>query len=88
MVRLRRTERFGKSFRSLGPEQQKRAEKSLRLFADNPRHPSLHFEKLTGSAYRTIRVDLNHRIVLYEIEGDLFELVDVGSHDYVDRNFG
>ncbi len=48
----------------------------------------MHFEKLSGSPYRTIRVDRNHRIVLYELEGDLFELVDVGSHDYVDRNFG
>jgi hypothetical protein len=85
---LRYTERFQKAFHALGPEQQQRAAKSLELFEENPRHPSLHFEKLTGSVYRTIRVDRNHRIVLREADDGVFDLLDVGTHDYVYRRFG
>ena len=54
----------------------------------NPRHPGLHFEKLTNSAYRTIRVDRKKYRIVLKGDGDEFELVDVGTHQHVDRNYG
>jgi hypothetical protein len=56
---------------------------------DNPRHPGLHFEKMIGSSYRTIRVDQGRwRIVIRDLKGSTYELVDVDRHKNVDRNYG
>lgn len=88
MAGVRPTARFDKAMRHLGPTQRKRAAKSLAQFVENPRHPSLHFEKLSGSDYCTIRVERNFRIVLKDLGGDLYELLDIGSHDYVYRQYG
>jgi hypothetical protein len=52
------------------------------LFYRNPRHPSLHFEKLSGkaAAMQSIRVDRGYRVIL---EGGpmttMFHFV--GTHD-------
>lgn len=88
MVKFRNSDRFVKALRALGHEQRKRAEKSLLLMVDNPRHPSLHFEKLS-SGVRTIRVDRNFRIVLKEVagEGDTFDLLDVDTHTKVYQRY-
>ncbi len=88
MARLTLTPKFLKAFKELDERRQKRARKSMETFIERPRHPHLHFEKLKGSSYRTIRVDMNFRIVLREIGEDAFEAVDIGNHDYVDRGYG
>ncbi|CAH1672118.1 type II toxin-antitoxin system RelE/ParE family toxin [Chelatococcus asaccharovorans] len=88
MVSLRLSPKFEKAFDDLDDRLKKRADKSIELFMERPRHPSLHFEKLSGSPYRTIRVEMKFRIVLRELGPDEFELVDIGHHDYVDRAYG
>lgn len=88
-MQLRPSARFGKSFKALSSELQARARKSLKQFRANPRHPSLHFEKI-ATGYRTIRVDKNFRIVLRsvdETEG-VFDIVDIDSHDKVYAKYG
>ncbi|MDE1159188.1 MAG: hypothetical protein PW791_13145 [Neorhizobium sp.] len=55
---------------------------------ENPRHPGLHFEKLKGSAYRTIRPDRGKYRIVLRGDGTSFELVDVDRHDIVDRRYG
>ena len=54
-------------------------------FITNPRHPSLHFEKITGAARRDIykcRLDQYWRIIVKEIRrGSTYTLVCVGRHD-------
>jgi hypothetical protein len=87
MPKLTSTPRFQKAFAALGHRERTRAERSLTRFLENPRHPGLHFEKITGQ-YHTIRVDLNFRIVLRD-EGDgEFSLIDVGGHSYVYGKYG
>lgn len=88
MPTIWRTRKFDRSLQALAHDRQVRAAKSLQLFSDNPRHPSLHFEKLGGSDCRTIRVDRNHRIVLIEVSEDVYEVIDIGSHDYIYSKFG
>ncbi len=62
---------------------------ALSRFFVNPRHPSLHFEKLIGSKYRTIRVDRGRwRIVMRDLGRSNYELVDVDRHQNIDRNYG
>jgi hypothetical protein len=46
---FRRSERFKRAFRVLPAGVQKKALKAFSLFAENPRHPSLHIKKITAS---------------------------------------
>jgi hypothetical protein len=66
----------------------KRVFTALDQFAENPWHPSLNFEKVKGTAYCTIRVNRGDRIALLKTGPDGYDLIDVGSHDYVYRTFG
>ena len=85
---MRPTPRFVKALRSLGQEEQKRAAKSMKQFLENPRHPSLHFEKLRGSGLHTIRVDMNFRIALDDKGGGVYDLIDVGSREAIYARWG
>lgn len=85
-MELRPSRRFEKAYKTLSLPVGKRVRKSLKQFLTNPRHPSLHFEKLS-SGYRTIRVDLNFRIVLREAEGG-FELIDIATHTKAYADYG
>lgn len=84
-VHLTPLPKFERAYKKLTYAQKDSVDKALRRFRENPRHPSLHFEKLQGSSYRTIRADLGIRIVLSGGKDDHFDLVDVGSHDLADR---
>ncbi len=56
--------------------------KTIELFAQNPDHPSLHLEKLSGSDIWTIRADQGNRIFfLWSSQGDTAIFFHIGSHD-------
>jgi mRNA-degrading endonuclease RelE of RelBE toxin-antitoxin system len=79
--------RFKRARKKLAAAERQDVDEALRRFVENPRHPGLHFKKLKHSDYSTIRVGLGIRIVLIG-EGGVFVLVDIGNHDFVDRNYG
>lgn len=88
-MQVYRTKQFMKKYQKLTPDVRDRTDEALKQFMINPRHPSLHFEKLVGSSYRTIRVDQGRwRIVLRQTAGSEFDLVDVDRHKTVDRKYG
>lgn len=80
--------RFTRAYKALPHEAKEQVQKALRLFMENPRHPGLHFEKLKGSDYRTIRPDRGKYRIVLRGEGTMFELVDVDRHEIVDRKYG
>lgn len=87
-MKLSSTPHFDRSYKKLKPEIKVRVDEALRKFIENPRHPGLHFEKLSGGNYRTIRpVRGAFRIVLRG-ERDEFELIDVDTHKRVDSKYG
>lgn len=55
--------------------------KALKLFKENPKHPSLHLEKLGGSKLWTIRIDQRNRIFFSWIDESTVLLIDVDKHD-------
>jgi len=55
--------------------------KALKLFKENPKHPSLKLEKLKGSRVWTIRIDKGNRIFLFWIDKSTALLIDIGKHD-------
>lgn len=60
----------------------KAVKKALRLFRENPKYPSLHVEKLSGSNIWTIRVDRGNRLFfMWADEEDTAIFFFVGHHD-------
>lgn len=55
--------------------------KALKLFKENPKHPSLRLEKLGGSKIWTIRIDKGNRIFLSWIDKSTALFLDIGKHD-------
>lgn len=89
MVRLRWSRTFEKSVQKLAPRLQVASFRAVVRLTENPKHPSLNLEKLQGaSGYWSIRVNAGCRIVLLleqDDTGDVFTLVNVGSHDIYGR---
>jgi mRNA-degrading endonuclease RelE of RelBE toxin-antitoxin system len=88
MPRVRWSRTFEKSFRKLPAQIQDGAFRAVRNLLEDPSRPSLNLEKLRGTDYWSIRVNLGYRILLQresDPEGDAFRLVDVGPHDIYRR---
>lgn len=75
------TDRFRSAYKSLPEVLRKKADKAIRLLADNPRHPSLHLKKIQGTpGIWEARVDKCCRMTL-EIHPDFYLLRNIGKHD-------
>lgn len=81
------TRKFDKAMEKLGHIQFERAEKSLKFFLVNERHPSLNFEGLS-SGYYSIRIDRNFRIVMRKEGESHYLLVDACDHRKADAFYG
>jgi len=78
---VERSERFKKSYRKLPREIQERVKKTLLLFSEDPRHPSLQNKKMEGTdEIWELRVTQGYRITYEKIPGGVF-LRRVGTHD-------
>jgi mRNA-degrading endonuclease RelE of RelBE toxin-antitoxin system len=84
-MRIIRTFSFKQDYKRLSEKIRKRAENKLRLFLQNPRHPSLQTRKLqsdpTGKTWYG-RITRNYRFT-FEIEGDTYLLKNIGSHEEI-----
>jgi len=80
-----RSEHFKKSYKKLPEEMRTLVEKALRLFLNNPQHPSLHNKKMEGTeGIWEIRVTRDYRITYEKIEGGVF-LRKLGTHHILNR---
>jgi hypothetical protein len=79
-MRVRRTERFRRSY-AAAPAPIKRAfEKQIRYLAQDLRHPSLHAKKYDENLNRwQARVTRDWRFY-FRIEGDTYILLDIMKH--------
>jgi len=88
MARVRWSRTFEKSFRKLPAQIQDGSFRAVRNLLEDPARPSLNLERLRGTDYWSIRVNLGYRILLQREsgpEGDVFRLIDVGPHDIYRR---
>jgi len=84
MPTIRFSESFSRGIRKFAKNDIERTgavKKTLRLFQQNPAHPSLRTEKLSGGEIWTIRVDKGNRLFFTWGEGDTAVFFWVGSHD-------
>jgi mRNA-degrading endonuclease RelE of RelBE toxin-antitoxin system len=80
-VIIDRSERFKKAYKKLPRDIQERVKKTLLLFAENHRHPSLGNKKMEGTEnIWELRVTQGCRITYEKIPGGVF-LRRVGTHD-------
>lgn len=73
---------FGKQFKALPVNIQKKAVKSEKLFRANPFHPSLRLHKLKGKLKHlwSISLDRKYRIVFEPLEEGVVLFVSIGLH--------
>ena len=84
-MRIIRSFSFKQDYKRLPEKNQKQAENKLRLFLQNPRHPSLQTRKLQSDSTRKTwygRITHNYRFT-FEIEGDTYLLKNIGSHEEI-----
>ncbi|WP_398468017.1 hypothetical protein [Tardiphaga sp.] len=61
---------------------------AVSLFVENPKAPKLNFERvLSRSGYFSIRASHADRVLLFQIDGQHFEIAAVGNHDYIYRGY-
>ena len=82
-MRSFRTGQFKALFRALPADAQVAARKAYRLWAVDPRHPSLHFKLIRNDAW-TVRISLNYRAIGF-MRGEAIYWHWIGPHDVYDR---
>ena len=77
-----RTDSFRRDFPVLPRDVQEKTAKALRLFAENPRHPSLRIKKMLPKARGIFeaRVTRSYRMT-FQVEHDTIILRRIGTHE-------
>ena len=70
-----------KSFVKNNKRNAENIKKTLKILKENPHHPSLNLEKLSGSKIWTVRIDKSNRIFFFWVDGKTALLIDIGKHD-------
>lgn len=87
MPKIEIAERFRKSLCDLPSHIQKKVTKSIRLLAENPRHPSLRSKPIRGApGIYEASIDRSHRMTYERLPGDILRLRVVGKHDETIKN--
>ena len=85
MTRLTSGRRATKALRTMSETQFRQAAAAFEQFVADPRHPGPNFEKRRGREdFHSIRITQGDRATLrrtLDADGELFEVVLVGSHD-------
>jgi mRNA interferase RelE/StbE len=83
-VRLAQTAEFKTAYQRLTKREKKRVQVTLRLFVDNPRHPSLQAKKWDSDQWY-YRVTPSIRVFYRMLADEWCELITVGHHDIEKR---
>lgn len=84
-MRLSPTEHFRRCCLRLQAEIQDQVDGKLEVLLSNPRHPSLQAKRMKGTpGVWELRVSQGYRLT-YQIDGDLYVLRRVGTHDVLRR---
>ncbi len=90
MISILVTEEYKHRYADLPRDIQRKAERRLRLFQQNPFHPPLHTEKLYPKEREvwSFRIDDNYRIIFRFKDAHMVYLLTVGPHSWIYRYLG
>ena len=82
MLQITYSDRFKKHYRTLNDIEKKQFRNKLKIFCENPMHPSLRVKRIQGTEdLFEFSVNMDIRVIWF-YEGDtLVALVDIGHHD-------
>ena len=84
MTEIDLSESFRRWYAKLPVIDQKKVKKTLRLLAENYRHPSLQSKPVEGApGIFEARVDQDYRLTYERLSGDIIRIRVVGKHDEV-----
>lgn len=84
-MRLQYTNPFLRDCEELPKDIRRQLEKKLRLFSENPRHPSLRIKKVKGEVkgYRNVfegSITMKYRFIFRILPNDVYEFLHCGTH--------
>jgi Txe/YoeB family toxin of Txe-Axe toxin-antitoxin module len=84
-MRILLSDGFKENFSCLEKQIQKRADKQILIFKDNPFYPSLNTEKLSPKWKEiwSFRIDKSYRIVFRFLDKDKVLFLNAGPHDWI-----
>jgi mRNA-degrading endonuclease RelE of RelBE toxin-antitoxin system len=87
MPEIRASRRFKKLYGSLPVLIREKVKKTLRLLAENPRHPSLRTKPIQGAkGLYEARIDEHYRLTYERLPGDVLQIRALGVHDDLLKN--
>lgn len=87
MPEIELTDRFKKAYVILPAQIKTKVQKTIRLLANDPRHPSLQTKPIQGATgIYEARADQAYRITYERLPGDILRLRVVGNHDETLKN--
>lgn len=81
------TERFRKHLKRLNAKELEQFKRKVRLFAENPFHPSLRTKKMQGTEVFECSVNMDIRIIWFYESDQLIALLDIGHHDILWKQY-
>ena len=86
MLQITYSDRFRKHYKTLSDQEKQQFQNKLRLFAENPMHPSLRTKRIQGTANLfEFSVNMDIRVIWFYEGNSLVALVDIGHHDILKK---
>jgi mRNA-degrading endonuclease RelE of RelBE toxin-antitoxin system len=84
-MRILLSDGFKENFSCLEKQIQKRADKQILIYKDNPFYPSLNTDKLSPKWKEiwSFRIDKSYRIVFRFLDKDKVLFLNAGPHDWI-----
>ena len=82
MLKITYSDRFKKHYKALSETEKKQFQNKLKIFCDNPLHPSLRVKRIQGTEdLFEFSVNMDIRVIWFYEEHTLVALIDIGHHD-------
>lgn len=84
--RITYTPRFEKNFKKLSDKERAQFKKKLKIFVENPFHPSLRTKRIQGTEdLFEFSVNMDIRVIWYYENDEIVMIVDIGHHDILKK---
>lgn len=77
---------FKKHYKKLSETEKKQTKNKIKIFVENPTHPSLRTKKIQGTdGIWESSVNMDIRIIWFYKDNELIFLLDISLHDILDK---